>query len=133
MPLPPHTVTLGTLLQSAGYITGCVGKWGVGMAKTSGHPNRQGFDYFFGYLDQKQAQNYYPTHLWENEKPYPLNNPYRYINEAKQSGFKPEMFKEFQEGDNSADHMTSKALTFIEQNFLGGRQIMSFKNYRLIK
>ena len=26
-----------------------------------------------------------------------------------------------------------RLLTFIEQNFLGGRQIMSFKNYRLIK
>jgi len=25
-----------------------------------------------------------------------------------------------------------RLLTFIEQNFLGGRQIMSFKNYRLV-
>jgi len=115
MPLPPHTVTIGTVLQNAGYATACVGKWGLGMAQTSGHPNRQGFDYFFGYLDQKQAQNYYPTHLWENDQPFPLYNNYRNIHAAKkQPGSKPA--SAYQQGDHAADHISSKALTFIAEH-----------------
>ena len=30
------------------------------------HPNNQGFDHFYGYLCQRVAHNYYPTHLWRN-------------------------------------------------------------------
>ncbi len=42
---------------------------------STGSPNQQGFDYFYGYYDQKQAHNYYPTHLWENGQRDTLNNP----------------------------------------------------------
>ena len=78
-PLPEGTVTIGTLLQQAGYVTGAIGKWGLGMTGNSGHPNKQGFDYFYGYLDQKQAHNYYPTHLWENTRWDTLNNPFIFV------------------------------------------------------
>ncbi|MEN9684684.1 MAG: hypothetical protein RLZZ28_470, partial [Bacteroidota bacterium] len=66
MPLPEGTFTIGKLLQQAGYQTAVIGKWGLGMNHTSGEPLNQGFNYYYGYLDQKQAHNYYPTHLWEN-------------------------------------------------------------------
>lgn len=82
-PLPEGTTTIGTLLQQAGYVTGAIGKWGLGMTGNSGHPNKQGFDYFYGYLDQKQAHNYYPTHLWENAKWDTLPNPYIYVHNAR--------------------------------------------------
>jgi arylsulfatase A-like enzyme len=113
MPLPPHTVTIGNVLQKAGYATGCVGKWGLGMSDTAGAPNRQGFDYFFGYLDQKQAHNFYPTHLWENDKPFPLKNQFLNVHENRGSGGKPVDFAKYQTGDHAVDHMTSKALDFI--------------------
>lgn len=116
MPLPPHTQTLGTLLKSAGYATACVGKWGLGMTQTSGHPNRQGFDYFFGYLDQKQAHNYYPTHLWENETRYPLNNKFVNVHDPAMKGVTNVNFDRYQTGDHAVDHITSKALTFLEAN-----------------
>jgi arylsulfatase A-like enzyme len=54
--------TIGKLMKLAGYTTACIGKWGLGMAGGPGDPNRQGFDQFYGYLDQKQAHNHYPTH-----------------------------------------------------------------------
>lgn len=66
LPLPEGTATLPALLQAAGYATCAVGKWGLGGPGTSGEPNRQGFDHWFGYLCQRQAHNQYPTHLWRN-------------------------------------------------------------------
>jgi hypothetical protein len=32
------------------YVTAMTGKWGLGEPDTSGEPNRQGFDQWFGYL-----------------------------------------------------------------------------------
>ncbi len=65
-PIPRGTVTIGHLLQKAGYRTGAIGKWGLGGPGTEGDPNRQGFDHFYGYLCQRQAHNFYPGHLWRN-------------------------------------------------------------------
>lgn len=73
-PIPDSTLTMGELLQQAGYETALVGKWGLGAPNTEGVPNRQGFDYFYGYNCQRQAHNLYPVHLWENETKDLLNN-----------------------------------------------------------
>lgn len=62
------------VLKSAGYATGIVGKWGLGTQESSGQPNRQGFDYFFGYLTHVHAHNHYPDHLWRNAERVPLPN-----------------------------------------------------------
>ena len=67
-PLERGTETIGKVLQKAGYETCAVGKWGLGGPFNEGSPNKQGFDHFFGYLCQRQAHNYFPTHLWRNEK-----------------------------------------------------------------
>lgn len=116
MPLPPHSITIGNILQDAGYVTGCVGKWGLGMADTSGHPNRQGFDYFFGYLDQKQPHTYYPTHLWENSTKVPLDNEYIDVHELQGKPDPDVDFARYQNGDHAYDHMSTRALSFIEKN-----------------
>ncbi len=65
-------ITLGELFQSQHYKTACVGKWGLGGPSGEGHPNNQGFDYFFGYLGQGNAHNYYPSQLFENNTPVML-------------------------------------------------------------
>jgi arylsulfatase A-like enzyme len=67
IPLRPEDVTVAEVLQSAGYHTAQFGKWGVGGPLTTGRPNIQGFDEFFGYLSQQHAHTFYPDHLWENE------------------------------------------------------------------
>jgi arylsulfatase len=71
--LPAGTVTLPRLLQEAGYETAMVGKWGLGGPRTSGEPNAQGFDQWFGYYCQRQAQTFYPDHLWRDGKRVPLD------------------------------------------------------------
>lgn len=68
VPLEPEDVTVAEVLQQAGYSTGLIGKWGLGEPESTGIPNRQGFDYFFGYLNQKHAHNFYPDYLWRQEE-----------------------------------------------------------------
>ena len=67
-PLTAGTTTLATLLKSAGYATGAFGKWGLGAPGSTGDPIKQGFDTFYGYNCQREAHNFYPTHLWDNDK-----------------------------------------------------------------
>jgi len=72
--LKPEDLTVAELLKKAGYQTALTGKWGVGEAGTQGVPNLQGFDYFYGYLNQHNAHNYYPEFLWRNGKKVALRN-----------------------------------------------------------
>jgi len=60
VPLRQSDVTVAKMLKKADYTTGIIGKWGLGEPETTGIPNRQGFDYWFGYLNQRHAHNYYP-------------------------------------------------------------------------
>ncbi|WP_114790813.1 arylsulfatase [Niabella yanshanensis] len=73
-PLPPGVVTIAGLLKEAGYTTGDFGKWGLGFVGTSGDPNQQGFDEFYGYNCQSLAHNYFPEHLWHNSSKISLPN-----------------------------------------------------------
>ncbi len=74
VPLRPEDVTVAEVLKGAGYTTALIGKWGLGEPGTTGHPIRQGFDYFFGYTDQRHAHNYYPEFLWRNTDRVALKN-----------------------------------------------------------
>jgi len=65
-PLLDSVITMAEVMKTAGYRTGLVGKWGLGAPESEGHPNNQGFDYFFGYLGQRHAHNYYPEYLFRN-------------------------------------------------------------------
>ncbi len=79
VPLRPEDVTVAELLREGGYTTGIIGKWGLGEPDTTGIPNRQGFDYWFGYLNQRHAHNYYPEYLWQNESKALLRNKVDHI------------------------------------------------------
>jgi arylsulfatase A-like enzyme len=68
--LPTGSQTLGTVLKQAGYRCGVIGKWGIG--KTTGHPLDQGFDHWFGFIDQVRAHFYYPDYIWRNRDKVPL-------------------------------------------------------------
>ena len=67
-PLPQETVTVAQVLKTAGYATGCVGKWGMGMFDTTGSPLKKGFDRFFGYNCQRHAHSYFPTYLYDQDR-----------------------------------------------------------------
>ena len=113
MPIPESTPTLAKMLKKAGYQTAMVGKWGLGMNTTTGSPLLQGFDYYYGYLDQKQAHNYYPTHLWENDEKVPLNNDYFLVHKPIQSKSSQEDFDQFKGKDYAPDRMLEKAVHFL--------------------
>lgn len=68
--------TVARVLQRAGYRTALIGKWGLGDvgAAESGLPRKQGFDKFFGYLNQHHAHNHFPDYLWRNEEKVSLPN-----------------------------------------------------------
>ncbi|MBC8481962.1 MAG: sulfatase-like hydrolase/transferase [Planctomycetes bacterium] len=68
LPLRPNDVTVAQLLKKAGYATGVVGKWGLGEEGSISVPNKVGFDYFYGYLNQGVAHFYYTPWIWENDK-----------------------------------------------------------------
>jgi arylsulfatase A-like enzyme len=65
-PMRPEDVTLAEVLRDAGYRTALVGKWGLGEPGSTGQPDRQGFDYSFGYLDQRHAHRQFTDHLYRN-------------------------------------------------------------------
>ena len=67
-PIPAGEVTIAEILKARGYATGAFGKWGLGYPGSEGDPNRQGFDHFFGYNCQREAHNFYPLHLWRNDR-----------------------------------------------------------------
>jgi arylsulfatase A-like enzyme len=103
--LRPEDKTVAEILKAAGYRTGLIGKWGLGEAKTTGIPNRKGFDTFFGFLNQGHAHNYYPDFLWRNEERVPIaGNVVQIANVASQRAqYAPDLF-------------TKDALTFLEQD-----------------
>jgi len=107
--LRPEDLTVPEVLKKAGYTTGLVGKWGLGQEGSPGAPNRKGFDFFFGYLDQAHAHNYYPTFLYRNEARVPLPNVVPDEGPAGQG--KASVRKVY-----SPDLMTQEALSFIDRS-----------------
>jgi len=65
--LEERDVTVAEVLKQAGYRCGGVGKWSLGDAGTVGRATNQGFDSWFGYLNQDHAHYYYPEYLDDNE------------------------------------------------------------------
>jgi arylsulfatase A-like enzyme len=68
VPLRPEDTTIAEIAKTQNYRTGLVGKWGLGEEGTTGTPNKKGFDYFFGFLNQTLAHNYYPENLFRNSE-----------------------------------------------------------------
>ena len=79
--LPLTETTLATRLKGLGYRTACIGKWHLGGSPDF-HPQRRGFDEFFGFLNE--GHYYVPpphegveSHLRNPEPPYDEDNPIR--------------------------------------------------------
>ena len=82
-------VTIADVFKSAGYTTGCFGKWHNG-AHWPCHPNARGFDEFLGFC-AGHWNNYFDTTLQHNGRP------------VKTKGF-------------IADVLTDAVLKFVEKN-----------------
>jgi arylsulfatase A-like enzyme len=97
--LPAGQTTVARMLQNAGYTTGGFGKWGLGNPETTGVAEKQGFDVFFGYYDQKHAHNHYTDYLIRNSVKVPI----------QQSG-------KHTWADYAPTRIADETLSFIEQN-----------------
>ena len=97
--LPAGQTTVARMLQNAGYATGGFGKWGLGNPETTGVAEKQGFDVFFGYYDQKHAHNHYTDYLIRNSVKVPI----------QQSG-------KHTWADYAPTLIADETLSFIEQN-----------------
>ena len=117
--LRPQDVTVAEVLKKAGYSTALCGKWGLGELDSTGHPNQQGFDYFYGYLNQRHAHNFYPTFLIRNHYTVKLRN----VNHpdweklAKERGFPDDgagfaLYKR----DYAHDLIVNEAMQWIDQH-----------------
>lgn len=117
MPLDPSSVTIAEVMRENGYRTGIIGKWGLGGPGSEGEPGNHGFDYFFGYLDQKQAHNYYPTHLWRNGERVALGNPFFVPHPATYGGSqRAEDYRDYMGPDFVPDILAKEAEEFIARN-----------------
>ncbi len=116
-PIPAGTITFSKMLQSAGYKTACIGKWGLGAPFTDGVPNKQGFDLFFGYNCQRQAHTYYPAHLWRNEDIVKLENefvaPRTTVLDGDGDPYKIESYARYNLKQYAPELMLNEALSFI--------------------
>jgi arylsulfatase A-like enzyme len=109
--LRPEDTTVAKVLQQAGYRTALVGKWGLGDAVVAepGLPRKQGFDEFFGYLNQGHAHNHFPDFLWRNEERVSLPNVVTAMGE-RGAGYATEA-KVFAD-----DLFADEALKFVAEN-----------------
>jgi len=100
LPIPDSEITMAELLNSEGYSTAAIGKWGLGFPGSTGDPLNQGFDLFFGYNCQRHAHNHYPGYLWKNDQ--------KVILEGNNRGISGKQY--------AADLMEKEALQFIRDN-----------------
>jgi arylsulfatase A-like enzyme len=119
-PIPDAEVTIGEMLKQKGYATAAVGKWGLGHFGTTGDPNRQGFDLFFGYNCQAHAHSYYPAYLWNNGRKVMLDNDPPVPGHASLApGADPNdaaSYAPFKGTDYAPDRMIDAALQFVREN-----------------
>ncbi|MEM9986300.1 MAG: sulfatase-like hydrolase/transferase, partial [Bacteroidota bacterium] len=97
--LRPEDISIAEVLGRAGYRTGLVGKWGLGMNGTTGEPSNKGFDHYFGFLNQAHAHWQFPDYLFRNGEKVAIP--------ANESG---------QRGAYTNDLFTKEALAFIQQS-----------------
>lgn len=66
--------TMGDFFKEAGYKTGLIGKWHNGLYDLQYHPNKRGFDHFFGFLNG--IQDYWKWNLDRNGTNVPADGRY---------------------------------------------------------
>ncbi len=103
-------VTVAGVLQRAGYATGLVGKWGLGLVDDEGEPRRHGFDYHYGFLSQTHAHNHFPSFLWRNGVKVPLPNDLVPVGAVEGTGYATKRIA------YAGDLFAGEAQAFVERN-----------------
>jgi len=117
-PLAATEITIAELLSAHGYATAAIGKWGLGGPDDHGHPNAQGFDLFYGYLCQRVAHNYYPTHLWRDrdKDTLPGNEWFSAHQRLDSAPLDADGWAAYRGTTYAPDRMIDEALAFVRDN-----------------
>ncbi len=117
-PIPDETFTVAEMLKKSGYTTAIIGKWGLGSLASTGAPNKQGFDFFYGYADQVHAHNHYPEFLWRNDKKEFISGNVSTVHPKidRTAEISDQEYKKYQGRHYSLDLMADEALKFIGEN-----------------
>ncbi len=118
-PVPAGELKLPLTLKQLGYTNGGFGKWGLGAVGSTGDPNSQGIDRFFGYNDQAVAHNFYPTSLWNNREKVPLANAAFAAHQKlppDADPTKPESYAQFTGKEYAPDLINEAARAFLREN-----------------
>lgn len=102
--IPESETLVSTVLQNAGYVTGCIGKWHLGDAKPF-QPNSRGFDEFFGFLSG--GHQYYPS---ITDKVEPKVNDYQFFLRRNDQEIRSP------EGAYLTDMLSQEAVDFIRRS-----------------
>jgi len=106
-----RVTTIPRLLGERGYLSACIGKYGVGSGQPDVDPIRKGFDYHYGYNCMRHAHNYFPPFLRENGTRVMLRNrPPEGDDRQWETGVGVAETKV----DYSPDFIEARALEFIE-------------------
>jgi arylsulfatase A-like enzyme len=115
--IPENETMISTVLQDAGYRTGCVGKWHIGDAKPF-HPNTRGFDEFYGFLGG--GHQYYP---YLTDKVEPKINDYQYFLQRNGKDILSP------EGAYLTDTLTDEAVKFMTESAAGQKPFFLYLAY----
>lgn len=114
-PLRDEDITVAEVLKQAGYHTGVIGKWGLGDEGSTGTPDKQGFDFFYGFLNHVHAHNHFPEWLWRNNKKEYLNNKVQQF-ELSYGTYPGEVALPGHRNDYADHFIFNESLKFIERN-----------------
>lgn len=107
--IPVSETLISTVLQKAGYFTGAIGKWHMGIDPQF-HPNARGFDDFYGFLGG--GHMYFPERyepIYERQVSNEIKNFNEYIVPLEHNGV------EVRETEYMTDGLSREAARFIEE------------------
>lgn len=103
--------TIPKVLRQRGYVSACIGKYGVGSGQPDVDALRKGFDYHYGYNCMRHAHNYFPPFLRENGLRVALRNRPPAGDERQ---WETGVGVAAEKVDYSPDFIEARALEFIE-------------------
>jgi arylsulfatase A-like enzyme len=103
------------LLKNSGYHTGLVGEWSLGDENSAAAPWKKGFDEFAGYLNSKDAENFYADYIFR----YAPNSIYNETNGQMDTFMDRETLvpnSNGTKGEYIPDVLTRAAVNFVKDN-----------------
>ena len=115
--LSDDEITIAKMMKTAGYTTGCIGKWGIGHPPPVDDPAKKGFDHFYGYINMWHAHNFYPEFLYKNGEKVPLKNKTQLVDGKNPWAHMPEGTGVAEVKEEYVHNLfDAEAMSFIESN-----------------